>query len=225
MKQLLAALGIAVCLASHGRAQSTSRPPSPGPYQFIKEIAIGGEGGWDYLNFDSATHRLYVSHATKVVVVDTTTDTVVGEIADTPGVHGAVAAFNGRIVSSNGRENKASIVDAKTLQTLSKVETEGNPDFIMYEPKRNDVYTMNGAWRSATVIDSSGKVVATIPLGGKPEAAVPDPSAGRFYFKQKTAYEIVVIDTATHEVVAKWPIAPGETAAGLAIDAKNHRLF
>src|SRR3954470_4024300 len=66
--------------------------PGGGPYRKIKEIAIPGEGGWDYLNIDSAAHRLYVSHASKVVVVDTTTDQIVGEIADTPGVHGAVPA-------------------------------------------------------------------------------------------------------------------------------------
>ena len=34
-----------------------------------------------------------------------------------------------------------------------------------------------------------------------------------------------MIDLAKHEVVANWPIAPGEEATGLAIDLKNHRLF
>jgi DNA-binding beta-propeller fold protein YncE len=196
-----------------------------GPYQFIKEIQIGGEGGWDYLNVDPESKRLYVSHSTKVVVLDMATDTVVGEIADTPGVHGAVAAANGHVVTSNGRENKASIVDAKTLQTIGKVETEGNPDFIMYEPKHKEVYTFNGSGKSATVIDASGKVVATIPLGGKPEAAVPDPGAGRVYVNVEDKNTIAVIDAAKHEVVATWPIAPGEEAAGLAIDTKSHRLF
>jgi len=95
----------------------------------------------------------------------------------------------------------------------------------MYEPKQKEVYTMNGSGKSASVIDASGKVVATIPLGGKPEAAVPDTAAGRVYVNNETGNEIVVIDVAKHEVVAKWPIAPGESAAGLAIDLKNHRLF
>src|SRR5712672_2740949 len=86
------------------------------PYHLIKEIPIGGEGGWDYLSLDSAAHRLYVSHATKVVVVDTEKDSVAGEIEDTPGVHGfAIAPELGRGFSSNGRESKASIVDLKTL--------------------------------------------------------------------------------------------------------------
>src|SRR5207302_7743573 len=162
-------------------AFSSDRPrAADGPYQKIKEIPIPGEGGWDYLNVDAAPHRLYVSHSSKVVVVDMTTDEIVGEIADTPGVHGAVPAGPGRVVTSNGRGNNASIVDAKTLQTVSKVETEANPDFIMYEPKQKEIYTFNGGGKSATVIDvASGKVVATIPLGGKPEAGVDD-GAGRW---------------------------------------------
>jgi YVTN family beta-propeller protein len=194
-------------------------------YQLVGEIPIGGEGGWDYLTVDSAAKRLYVSHASKVVVVDLTTGKVVGEIADTPGVHGIAVASDGRVFTSNGRENKASIVDAKTLQTIRKVDTEGNPDYILFEPKGKEVYTMNGSGKSATVIDSAGTVVATIPLGGKPEAAVSDPAAGRVYINNETGNSIVVVDVATHAVVATWPIAPGATAAGLAIDLKNHRLF
>lgn len=196
-----------------------------GPYQLIKEIPIGGEGGWDYLNVDAAAKRLLVSHATKVVVVDLTKDAIAGEIADTAGVHGAVAAFDDKIVTSNGRANTASIVDAKTLQTIKTVPTEGNPDYIMYDPGRKEVYTFNGGGKSASVIDSAGNVVATIPLGGKPEAGVSDPQAGRVYVNNESGNEIVVIDTAKHEVAARWPIAPGTTAAGLAFDAKNKRLF
>jgi hypothetical protein len=196
-----------------------------GPYHKIKEIAIPGEGGWDYLNIDAPTHRLYVSHASKVVVVDLTKDEIVGEIADTPGVHGAVAAGPDRVFTSNGRGNNASIVDSKTLQTLSKVETEGNPDFILYEPKQHEVYTFNGAGKSATVIAvGTGKVVATIPLGGKPEAGVSD-GAGRVFVNIEDKDNIAVIDVAKHEVIANWSIAPGGQAAGLALDKKTRRLF
>src|SRR5437899_12786805 len=87
------------------------------PYHFLKESPVGAEGGWDYLSVDEAGRRLYVSHGTKVVVIDIDKDAVLGEIADTPGVHGvAVASELGRGFSSNGRENKASIIDLKTLK-------------------------------------------------------------------------------------------------------------
>ena len=219
--------GLMAIVATLLLAGLTAGRPSgaEGPYRKIKEIPIPGEGGWDYLNIDTATHRLYVSHASKVVVIDTTKDEIVGEIADTPGVHGAVAAGPDRVFTSNGRGNNASIVDAKTLQALGKVETEGNPDFILYEPKQKEVYTFNGSGKSATVIDvATGKVVATIPLGGKPEAGVSD-GAGRVFVNIEDKDNIAVIDVAKHEVVATWPIAPGGDAAGLALDKQNHRLF
>jgi DNA-binding beta-propeller fold protein YncE len=197
-----------------------------GPYKFIKEIAVGGEGGWDYLSVDPVAHHLYLSHASVAVVIDTQKDAVIGTVADTPGIHGAIAATPGRVFTSNGRGNNASIVDTKTWQTLSKVETQGNPDFIMYDPKLKEVYTFNGAGKSATVIGAeSGKVVATIPLSGKPEAAVPDVAAGRVYVNIEDKNSVQVIDVAKHAVVAEWPIAPGEAASGLAIDTKTHRLF
>jgi DNA-binding beta-propeller fold protein YncE len=158
--------------------------------------------------------------------VDTQKDAVIATIADTPGIHGIIPATPGRVFTSNGRGNNASIVDAKTLQTISKVETEGNPDFIMFEPKQKEVYTFNGAGKSATVIGAeSGKVVATIPLGGKPEAAVSDAAEGRVYVNIEDENTLAVIDIAKHAVVATWPIAPGEEASGLALDPANHRLF
>src|SRR5437588_3451622 len=156
-------------LAIAGLAAAGLVHAQDGPYRFAREIAIGGEGGWDYLSVDPAAHRLYVSHATKVVVIDTQADKVVGEIADTPGVHGfAIATDLGRGFSSNGRENKVSIVDLKTLKLIQKVDTGENPDGIIYEPARHEVYTMNGRGKSSTVIDAqTGKVVATVPLEGK----------------------------------------------------------
>jgi DNA-binding beta-propeller fold protein YncE len=198
-----------------------------GSYHFVKAIPVGGEGGWDYLSVDQAGRRLYVSHQTRVVVIDLDQDAVVGQILDTPGVHGlAVAADLHRGFSSNGQENKAGIIDLKTLQTLSKVDTGANPDGMLYEPGQQEVYLFNGRGQSATVIDArAGKVVATIPLGGKPEFGAADPKAGRVYDNLEDKSEVVAIDTRTHQVVARWPIAPGEEASGMAIDVAHQRLF
>ncbi|MGD0649995.1 MAG: YncE family protein [Verrucomicrobiia bacterium] len=198
-----------------------------GPYHLLKEIPVGGDGGWDYLSVDIAGRRLYVSHATKVVVINLDKDVVAGEITNTPGVHGlAVAPDLQRGFTSNGRSNTASIVDLKTLTTLSQVDTGQNPDGMLYEPGRQEVYMFNGRGQSATVIDAkTGKVVATIPLGGRPEFAAADTKAGRVYNNIEDKNEVVAIDTKTHQVVNHWPIAPGEGATGMAIDVAHHRLF
>ena len=196
-------------------------------YHALKEIPIGGAGGFDYLTIDPASHRLFVSHGTKVVVIDLEKGTVTGEIADTPGIHGiALAPELKRGFTSNGREGKASIFDLTTLQTLSKVGTGANPDAILYEPGQQEVYTFNGKASSATVFEAkTGKVVATIPLAGKPEFAVCDVKAGRIYNNLENKSEVAVIDTKSHQVVNTWPIAPGEEASGMAIDLEHHRLF
>jgi hypothetical protein len=198
-----------------------------GSYHFLKEIPVGGDGGWDYLSVDPAARRLYVSHGTKVVVIDIDKDAVVGEIADTPGVHGlAVASELHRGFTSNGRENKAGMVDLETLKTLSKVDTGQNPDGMLYEPGQQEVYMFNGRGNSATVFAAAtGLIVATIPLSGKPEFAAADPQAGRVYNNLEDKSEVAVIDTKTHQVTATWPIAPGEEASGMAIDVAHHRLF
>jgi DNA-binding beta-propeller fold protein YncE len=198
-----------------------------GPYHFITKIEVGGEEGWDYASVDVKARRLYVTHGTKVVVIDLDKNTVVGEITDTPGVHGfALAPELGLGFAGNGMENKVSIVDLKTLQTKSKVDTGANPDAVLYDPSRKEVYAFNGWGQSATVFEAeSGKIVATIQLPGKPEFAQVDIKAGRIYTNIEDKNEVAVIDTKTHAVVAQWPIAPGEGASGMAMDTKTHRLF
>lgn len=209
-------------------AFSTQAADATSPnYKLIKEIPVGGDGGWDYLTVDTAGRRLYVSHASKFLVIDIDQDKVVGEVEDTPGIHGiAIAPEAKRAFSSNGRENKASIVDLESLKTLSKVETGQNPDAIIYEPGQKEIYTFNGRANSATVIEAaSGKVTATIPLPGKPEFAAVDTKTGHLFNNIEDKSVIVVIDTKTHKVINTWPIAPGEEASGMALDEAHHRLF
>ena len=170
-----------------------------GLYQFITEIPIGGDGGWDILTIDSAASRLYLSHATKVVVVDLNTNTIAGEIADTPGVHGFVAVPEvQRGFSSNGKESKSSVVDLTTLKTTSKIDTGQNPDAIVYEPRHGEIYVFNHTGNSVTVINAkAASVSATIPLGGNPEFAAVDENAGRIYcnIEDKSVLFVIVLSS------------------------------
>jgi DNA-binding beta-propeller fold protein YncE len=191
------------------------------------EVPIGGEGGWDYLVVDSSAHRVYVSHATKIVVADTETGRIVGEIADTPGVHGiALAPDLGRGFTSNGRSNSSTIVDLKTLKPLGTVQTGANPDSIRYLPGRREVWTFNHTGGSITAFDPmSGRVIATIDVGGQLEEAVEDAAANRVYVNIEDKNAIAVVDSRTHALVTTWPLAKCEGPTGLALDAKNHLLL
>ncbi|HEV8418132.1 MAG TPA: hypothetical protein VGQ43_05230, partial [Candidatus Udaeobacter sp.] len=164
-------------------------------YHLLSEIPIGGEGGWDILTIDSFASHLYLSHATKVVIVDLNTNSVTGEIADTPGVHAFVAVPEvQRGFSSNGKESKSSVVDLTTLKTISKIDTGSNPDAVVYEPRHAEVYVFNHTGNSVTVINTkTATVSATIPLGGNPEFAVVDETAGRVYCNIEDKSEVAVI--------------------------------
>jgi len=196
-------------------------------YRLAREIPIGGEGGWDILAIDPAAGRLYLSHATKVVVVDLSKNAVTGEIADTPGVHAFVPVSEvQRGFSSNGKESKSSVVDLTTLKTVSKIDTGQNPDAVVYEPRHGEVYVFNHTGNSVTVINAkAASVSATIQLEGNPEFAVVDESAGRVYCNIEDKSEVAVIDANKHEVIAHWSVAPGEEPSGIALDARHHRLF
>jgi DNA-binding beta-propeller fold protein YncE len=211
-----------VCLGACGALHAAD--PN---YHVVNEIQIGGEGGWDYVIVDPAMHRLYVSQSTKIVVADIDTGKVVGEIPDTPGVHGiAIASDLGRAFTSNGRANSSTIVDLKTLKPLGTVATGANPDSIRYLQDRKEVWTFNHTGGSITVFDPmSAKVIATIDVGGELEEAVDDPSANRVYVNVEDKGAIAVVDTLTHAVLARWPLAGCEGPTGLAFDAKNHLLL
>ena len=146
-------------------------PAAATGYHILSEIKIGGEGGWDYLTVDSAARRLYVSHATHVVVVDIDANKVVGDIPDTPGVHGiAIAPELNRGFISNGRGNNVTIFDLKTLKAIGQVATGENPDSIRYDAV---VGARVHLQRPLERLDGDRRedrhVAGTIPLTGKPE--------------------------------------------------------
>ncbi len=203
---------------------AAAQAPGPSGYHLLKKIKLGGEGFWDYLAFDSPTRRLFISRGTKVVVLDVDTEKVVGEIPDTPGVHGiALAPGNG--FTSNGQAGTVSIFDPKTLQVVGHAQGGTNPDAIVYDPATKRVFTMNGRSGDITAIDAvTGSVVGTTPVGGKLEFAVAD-GAGHLYVNVETNSEVVQFDSKNLVVLAHWSLAPCTNPTGLAIDVKNHRLF
>ena len=199
-----------------------------GPYRFVTAIPVPGDGGWDYVSLDADARRLYVTHGTKVDVIDVDAHAFVGTIADTPRPHGfAIAPGLHRGFSSNGAEATLSIVDLNTLKTLMKVPSDTEPNGILYEPGRQEVYCFNRSEPpTTTVYDAkTGQRVARIVMPGRVEAGAADPAAHHVYDNIESTNEIVAIDTATHRIVSAWPIAPGKAASGMAIDLAHHRLF
>src|ERR1700694_4672722 len=178
-------------------------------YHVTKTYKVGGEGGWDYLTADSDARRIYISRGTHVMVIDADSGKTVGDIADTPGVHGiALAPELGRGFTSNGRENTVSIFDLKTLAVSTKVKVGDNPDAILYDPATKRVFTFNGKSQDSTAIDGAkGTVVGTIKLEGRPEFAVSD-GKGEIFVNIEDKSQLDAIDPNKLEVKSRWPLAP-----------------
>ncbi|HKU28467.1 MAG TPA: hypothetical protein VJQ54_23565, partial [Candidatus Sulfotelmatobacter sp.] len=196
-------------------------------YHVIKTYKLGGEGGWDYLTVDASARRFYISRGTHVIVLDADSGKNVGDIPDTPGVHGiALAPELGKGFVSNGREGTVTIFDMKTLAPSgSKAKAGENPDAILYDPATKRVFTFNGRSHDSTAIDAeSGKVLGTIQLDGKPEFAASD-AKGEIFVNIEDKSELTVIDPAKLEVKTKWPLAPCTEPSGLAMDRQHRRLF
>jgi YVTN family beta-propeller protein len=199
-------------------------------YHLLKRYDLGAAPGgkeyWDYITFDASTRRLYISHNTEVKVVDADSGAIVGSIPDLKRVHGIVVRDDlGWGFISDGGADEVVVFDLKTLKATGHIKTGGNPDCIIYDPASKHIFTMNGKTNDASVIDpSSLAVVATIPIGGRPEYAVPD-GHGTIYDNVEDKNEVVAIDSMANTVKSHWPIAPAEEATAIDLDVQHRRLF
>lgn len=224
MKHPLLRLACLLALVPLGAAQAVDKAPH---YHITRQVSLPGDEGWDYLLYDQEGRRLFVSHGSRVLVVDGDKLTVTGEIADTPGVHGiALAPDLGRGYISAGRAGTVVVFDLKTLARLKEIKVTGeNPDAILYDPATHRVFTFNGRGRNVTAIDAkTDEIVGTLAVDAKPEFAVTD-AKGRVYVNLEDRNSLAAIDPKKVAVLSTWPLAGCDEPSGLAIDAAHGRLF
>lgn len=209
-------------------ATGTFASPQGAGYKVLHYFRVGGDGGWDYLKVDPDAHRIYVSRGTHMMVVDENSGMVIGDLPDTKGIHGmAIATDLGKGFTSNGGADSVTVFDLKTLKPIGEPikTTGGNPDSIIYDAATKRVFTMNGKSSNSTVIDAtSGKVVGTVDLGGKPEEPALD-GKGNMFVNLEDKSAIMEFDTKTLAVKGNWPLAPCEGPSALAVDVAHRRLF
>ena len=223
MKKLLPRLLCLLALAPLAAAQAAGTSH----YRITHQVSLPGDEGWDYLLYDQAGHRLFVSHGSRVLVVDGDKLTVTGEIPDTPGVHGiALAQDLGRGYVSAGRAGTVVVFDLRTLARLKEIKVTGeNPDAILYDPATHRVFTFNGRGRNATAIDArTDEVVGTVALDAKPEFAATD-GKGRVYVNLEDRNSLAELDPQKLAVLAVWPLAGCDEPSGLALDAVHGHLI
>ncbi len=196
-----------------------------GPFHIEHTWQIGGEGGWDYIAVDPQGGLLYVTRGNHVQVVDRKSGKQVADITGLHGTHGVVFAPGGNGYISDGGGNQVAVFNRKTYRVVRTVPAGTNPDGILYEPVTRTVWAFNGRSHNVTVIDTKDdRVLATLDLPGKPEFPVAD-GKGNVYDNIEDKSEIVRFDARSRKLLATWPVTPGESPSGLAIDPAHGMLF
>jgi DNA-binding beta-propeller fold protein YncE len=217
-KSSLVLAAIFLLFSFHSRAQST--------LHLTKTLMIGGAGGWDYLAAGPVNNWLYVSHGTKVNVINKITGDSITTIENTTGVHGI--AFDKELskgFTSNGRLNTVTVFNMNTNEVLGQIATGQNPDAIFYEPYSKKIITCNGRSNNLSIIDPvKGLVTDSVALTGKPETAVSDGN-GNIYVNIEDKNEITVVSAKNWSVLQHWSLSPAEGPTGLAIDPDTKKLF
>jgi YVTN family beta-propeller protein len=207
---------------------STNKTPSTDTtksgYHLANKFTLGGDPGWDYLAIDPDSRRLYVTHYMKIEVLDADSGKSVGQITDTPGVHG-IALVNGKGFTSNGKADTVSVIDLKTNAHIAEIKAGKKPDAITYDAGTNRVFVSNGESNGVTVIDANAaKVVATIPVGGAPEYSAGD-GKGTVWVNLEDKNAFATIDVKSLKLTKTTPIVGCEEPASMAFDATSRRLF
>lgn len=196
-----------------------------------KTLHIGGEGGWDYVTLDPATHHLYVPRSTHTMVIDTESGNTVADIPGQKRNHGvALAPDVGRgFISDGGGDGAVVIFDLKSNQVLGSIKAQPDADGIIYDKSSGLVLVVSGdggvlMTLKPDVDPKNGTLDAPIELGGKPEFLAAD-GKGKVYVNLVDKNMVAVVDIKARNVVARWPVAPGGNPVGMSMDTKKRLLF
>ena len=195
----------------------------------VEKFDIKGDGGTDYVAVESATGRVFVSRGTHMMVVEGATGKVLGDIPDTPGVHGAgIATKAGHGFTTNGGDQTVTMFDLKTLAVIKKIPVGPGLDGIMYDEPDDKIILTNHSRPigTLTALDpKSGDIVATVELEDTaPEGAAAD-GKGHIFVNNESKNTIQVIDVKTWKATMSWPLAPCTGPTGIAYDKASNRIF
>ena len=195
----------------------------------VAKYNIGGEGGTDYVTAEPGSRRVFVSRSTHVMVVDGATGNVLGDIPDTPRMHGVgIAAKWKHGFTTNAGDSSVTMFDLTTLAAIKKIPVKvGGLDGIMYDDFSDRIILTNHS-RPGTAValdPNTGDIVGTAELeDNAPEGAASD-GRGKLFVNNESKNTIQVLDAKTMKVLTSWPISPCDGPTGIAYDRANNRIF
>src|SRR6202051_2224375 len=195
----------------------------------VEKHDIKGDGGTDYVATEAATGRVFVSRGTHMMVVEGATGKVLGDIPNTPGLHGAGnATKTGHGFTTNGGDETVTMFDLKTLAVIKQIKVGPGLDGIMYDEPDDKIILTNHSRPigTSTVIDPKrGAILPTSEIEDTaPEGAAAD-GKGHIFVNNEGKNTIQVIDVKTWKATASWPLDPCKGPTGLAYDKSTDRIF
>jgi YVTN family beta-propeller protein len=216
-------------MGSFTRLVQAATPTAPSRFHIKEQWNLGGKGGWGFLVLDASAHRLYIPRTDRVMVVDTNTGKLIGEVEDMKNIRDIALDDSGKYGYvtdvTDGTAGFVRVFDRSTLKLISSIPTGAIPDAIVFDPASKSVFAFNSRGHSATVIDTSNnQVTDTISLPSRPSSAVGDGN-GTIFVAQPAVGEIARIDAKARKITTSWHLAPCTGPSGLAIDRARHQLF
>jgi YVTN family beta-propeller protein len=181
----------------------------------------GDDESFDYASVDSAGRRLYVARGNGVMSIDLETLHVTRHLLPGRHVHSVVPLPGAKLLTTNGDSNTISISDSNSGKVLAEISVGSEPDAAVYDPATKSAFVADSKSGDLAVIDLTAQaVVARLAIGGVLESAVVDGN-GRLYVNVADKPGIVVLDTGTHQVVARYSLPSCESPSGLGIDPET----
>ncbi len=223
--RILTAAGVALAVGVGLTALSFAQ--EAGPYKVLKIAKVGGDGGFDYVYADVAGRKLYVPRSGQNARVSVFNLDTLAPISEMTGLGGHGVAVDPKSHHGFASSKPILMFDSESLKEIKKIDVEGSPDGIFYDPYNARVWVFSHQKPHATIIEpKDGTIVGTIEdLGGAPEQAASD-GKGRVWVDLESSNAIAAVDAKTLKVTGTYDIsAKGKTPAGLAYDPKVDVLF
>jgi len=194
-------------------------------------IPPGAKQGFDHADVYRSARRMYVAHtgADRIDVLDCQRQTYLRSLPELPGVAGVLIDEGHDLLFTSDRgAARVSVFRCSDERLLGRVEVGPHPNGLAYDRSRRHLYAFNlgeplGENCSASVVDlGSMRVIADVPLPGRPRWAVYDEGRDCVYANIREPAQIVLIDAERSEIVEVFEV-PSEGPHGLAL--LGDRLF
>jgi len=169
-------------------------------------IPPGKKPGFDhadvYRRESPATSRLYVAHtgADRIEVIDCISNSYLQSLPDVPGVTGILIDSKQDFLFSSDRGcARVSIYRCSDETLIGRVVVGDRPNGLAYDPARRHLFVFNigdppgvNCTTSVVAVDEV-RVIATIPLPGRPRWAVYDAATEHIYANVRAPAQIIAL--------------------------------